>query len=69
MALLRLHAEAGDKATGKVWLDASDRVVRLHSTLPTEEPVEFVATYTGWGRQSVTLPARAETAALPYTFR
>jgi len=51
------------------WLDASDRVVRLHSTLPTEDPIEFVATYSGWGRQSVILPARAETATLPYTFR
>ena len=61
--------KAGDRATNEVWLDASDRVVRLRSTLPTEEPVEFTATYTGWGRQRVTLPASAETATLPYTFR
>ena len=60
-----VHPTAADE----VWLDASDRVVRLHSTLPTEDPIEFVATYSGWGRQSVTLPARAETATLPYTFR
>ena len=43
VALLRPHTEAGDKTTDEVWLDASDRVVRLHSTLPTEDPLEFVA--------------------------